>query len=116
MVYAVSQMAEEQEPRLRAEAEAFGVDVPALLDFANHSDPEAALQLYRDANPDLNVSHKKLATLSSEGRLTTPLPSVATSLLHMHLNRLLRGNNTAQEAVICDFLARLYEGRTRRAR
>ena len=29
-------------------------------------------------------------------------------------NRLLRGNNLAQEAVICDFLARLCEGAARR--
>jgi thiopeptide-type bacteriocin biosynthesis protein len=59
---------------------------------------------------------RELAHLSSEGRLTTSLQSVAGSLLHMHLNRLLRGHNTAQEAVICDFLVRLYEGRARRAK
>jgi hypothetical protein len=41
--------------------------------------------------------------------LSAPLAEVAGSLLHMHLNRLLRGDNVAQEAVICDLLARLYE-------
>ena len=56
-------MAEEHEPLLRAEAEVFGLDVPAMLAFVNYSDPVAALQLYRDANPDLNVSHKKLQAL-----------------------------------------------------
>jgi hypothetical protein len=34
----------------------------------------------------------------------------------MHLNRLLRGSNTAQELVVCDFLARLYEASGYRAR
>ena len=34
---------------------------------------------------------------------------------HMHLNRLLRGDNTAQEAVVYTFLARLYEAEARRA-
>jgi hypothetical protein len=34
----------------------------------------------------------------------------------MHLNRLLRGDNTAQEAMICDFLARLFEAQAKRAR
>jgi hypothetical protein len=40
--------------------------------------------------------------------------AIASSFLHMHLSRLLRGNNTAQELVICDFLARLYEASPRR--
>jgi len=43
-----------------------------------------------------------------------PLTAVSTSLLHMHLNRLLRGDNTGQEGVICDFLARLYQAESRR--
>jgi lantibiotic biosynthesis protein len=58
----------------------------------------------------------ELARLEGRGRLTTSLSDVAASLVHMHLNRLLRGDNTAQEAVICNFLARLYEGQTRSAR
>lgn len=63
VVSALSQVAEEQEPRLRAEAEAFGLDVPALLEFVNLSDPEAALNLYRNANPDLDLSLAKLQEL-----------------------------------------------------
>jgi thiopeptide-type bacteriocin biosynthesis protein len=76
---------------------------------------EPGLDVLRQRSEAVEPIGRELAALSSEGRLTTPLPSVATSLLHMHLNRLLRGNNTAQEAVICDFLIRLYEGRARRA-
>ena len=59
---------------------------------------------------------RELGMLAAEGRLTSSRSDVASSLLHMHLNRLLRGDNTAQELVICDFLARLYEGKTRCAR
>src|SRR4029077_14674903 len=48
---------------------------------------------------------RELGQLEREGRLTAPRAPVASSLLHMHLNRLLRSDNTAQEAMICDFLA-----------
>jgi hypothetical protein len=63
VLYAVSHEAEEHESRLQAEAEIFGLDVPAMLEFVNHSDPEAALNLYRKANPDLDVSHTKLKVM-----------------------------------------------------
>lgn len=56
----------------------------------------------------------KLQRLARAGRLGEPLTEVASSLLHMHLNRLLRGDNVAQEAVICDLLARLYEETAKR--
>jgi hypothetical protein len=56
-----------------------------------------------------------LARLEEEGRLTVPRSAISRALAHMHLNRLLRGDNTAQEAVIYDFLARLYEAEVRRA-
>ena len=57
-----------------------------------------------------------LRQLDRSGQLTISPAGIASSLLHMHLNRLLRGNNVAQELVICDFLARLYEARGRRGR
>jgi thiopeptide-type bacteriocin biosynthesis protein len=56
----------------------------------------------------------ELRKLDLAGRLTVPLTDVASSLLHMHLNRILRGDNIAQEAVICDFLARMYEAGAKR--
>jgi thiopeptide-type bacteriocin biosynthesis protein len=68
----------------------------------------------RERSRTLEPIGEQLRRLESGGRLTTPRASIAGSLLHMHLNRLLRGNNAAQEAVICAFLARLYEGSTRR--
>jgi thiopeptide-type bacteriocin biosynthesis protein len=51
----------------------------------------------------------KLAALAGENRLMQPLASLARSLLHMHANRLLRSEQRAQELVLYDFLARLYQ-------
>ena len=42
-------------------------------------------------------------------QLTLPLPELAVSYLHMHANRLLRSAHRAQELVLYDFLARLYQ-------
>jgi hypothetical protein len=36
----------------------------------------------------------------------------AASYLHLHANRLLRSAHHAQEVILYDFLARLYESRT----
>ena len=58
---------------------------------------------------------RELARLDEGGRLTVSPAAAARSFAHMHLNRLLRGDNTAQEAVVYTFLARLYEAEARRA-
>jgi thiopeptide-type bacteriocin biosynthesis protein len=73
------------------------------------------LEILGERSRALQPIGDELARLDSEERLTTPRTSIAASLLHMHLNRLLRGNNTAQEAVIYDFLTRLYEAREQTA-
>jgi hypothetical protein len=51
----------------------------------------------------------ELRALNDRGRLWTPLEDVASSLLHMHANRLLRSSHRAQELVLYDFLLRLYQ-------
>jgi thiopeptide-type bacteriocin biosynthesis protein len=48
------------------------------------------------------------------GRLSVPLTELAASYMHMHANRLLRSAQRAQEMVIYDFLARLYESQLAR--
>jgi thiopeptide-type bacteriocin biosynthesis protein len=88
-----------------------------LLD-PNTDEPRSlapGLQILRERSRALTPITDELARLESKKRLTTPRTSLAASLLHMHLNRLLRGNNTAQEAVIYDFLTRLYEAREQKA-
>jgi thiopeptide-type bacteriocin biosynthesis protein len=55
-----------------------------------------------------------LAALDRAGRLSPSLPGVAANLLHMHANRLLRSEQRAQELVLYDFLARLYDSQASR--
>jgi thiopeptide-type bacteriocin biosynthesis protein len=57
-----------------------------------------------------------LKEAEAAGRLSLPLTALAKSVLHMHANRLLRSAQRAQEMVLYDFLARVYESRTARER
>jgi thiopeptide-type bacteriocin biosynthesis protein len=51
---------------------------------------------------------------AAAGVLAQTLPVVAASFLHLHANRLLRSAQRAQEMVLYDFLARLYESHAAR--
>ena len=89
-----------------------------LLDAAPDADHPLALGF-----PPLAARSKALAPIVRElraaveaGRLTVSLPSLAASLVHMHANRMLRAAARANELVLYDFLARLYEGRRARRR
>lgn len=60
---AVLKVAEEQEPRLAAEVEAFALDevgVPGVVEYVSQSDPEMALTSFRRANPDVDLSPSRL--------------------------------------------------------
>jgi class I lanthipeptide synthase len=74
------------------------------------------LAILRERSVRLAPARERLLELEGAGRLTLPRLAIAGSLVHMHLNRLLRGDNAAQELVICDFLGRLYEAAARRRR
>lgn len=56
----------------------------------------------------------RLRGLESEGHLCRSLSSIAASLVHMHLNRLLRSAQRRQELVVCDFLSQVYASRQAR--
>ncbi|MBI1751853.1 MAG: lantibiotic dehydratase [Acidobacteria bacterium] len=58
---------------------------------------------------------EELRQRASEGRLTLPLEALAPSYIHMHLNRLFRSSQRAQEFVLYGFLERLYESRLARS-
>ncbi len=58
----------------------------------------------------------KLAEAASAGQLTTTLPDLAGSYLHMHANRFLRSAARAQELVLYDFLLRLKRSQAARQR
>lgn len=57
-----------------------------------------------------------LREASHARRLTKPLHELAGSVLHMHANRMLPAAARAQEAVLYDFLGRIYTSRLARAR
>jgi len=59
---------------------------------------------------------ERLRALSDSGRLTVSMDDMAASLAHMRVNRLLRSAHRAQEAVLYDFLERIYDGRAARQR
>lgn len=63
---AVCQVADEQERRLAAEAEAFNLEdgVSAVVWYATQSDPEVALRAYSRENPHIELSLPKLRRLA----------------------------------------------------
>jgi thiopeptide-type bacteriocin biosynthesis protein len=58
----------------------------------------------------------RLRNLAHTGQLTTSMSQLSQSLIHMHVNRMLRGEHRRQEAVIYDLLARVYRSREARQR
>ena len=56
----------------------------------------------------------RLHAAAHAGLLEVPVALLAESYVHMHLNRLFRAEQRAQELVIYDFLTCLYEGRVAR--
>jgi thiopeptide-type bacteriocin biosynthesis protein len=58
----------------------------------------------------------ELRALHAAGKLDDPLDHVVGALLHMHANRVLRSEQRAQELVLYDMLARLYESDLARAK
>lgn len=58
---------------------------------------------------------EELRQRAGEGSLTQPLEVLASSFIHMHLNRLFRSSQRAQEFVLYGFLERLYESRLARS-
>ncbi len=55
-----------------------------------------------------------LRRAGTEGQLTEPVASLASSFLHMHVNRMLPADQRAQELILYDFLSRLYRSRQAR--
>jgi len=55
-----------------------------------------------------------LRALAGTDRLSVPLPDLAPSYIHMHINRLLRSAHNAQEWVLYEFLVRLYASQAAR--
>ncbi len=79
-----------------------------------------------DLAPALEVLHQRsarnapivaeLRDLEVSGRLNQSLAELAPSLVHMHVNRIIRSAQRAHEMVLYDFLYLLYESRAARER
>lgn len=57
----------------------------------------------------------ELRRLEQEGRLTFSLAQIAPSLVHMHVNRLIRSSQRAHELVLYDLLGGIFDSRAARA-
>lgn len=68
--------------------------------------PEDALAAFRKFSNAVEGVRREM-----EGKLAMPMREVAVSLVHMHLNRVLRTSHRAQETTMYNFLARTYAGR-----
>jgi thiopeptide-type bacteriocin biosynthesis protein len=88
----------------------------ALIDPAAVADAPfaAALEILRRRSQALAPLMAELRACAQAGRLALSLTDLAPSYLHMHANRLLRSAQRAQEVVLYDFLARLYQSQAAR--
>lgn len=80
------------------------------------NDIAPGLAALRARSPGIRNAAEQLAGLSRRGLLTRPLAVIAQSHLHMFANRMLRSAARAQELVLYDMLARVYESKRARAR
>jgi thiopeptide-type bacteriocin biosynthesis protein len=88
-----------------------------LLDAGGGADTRLApgLEVLRRRSQRWRPVIAELAEGERAGLLWAPLTELAPSYLHMHANRLLRSAHRAQELVLYDFLARLYESQAARS-
>jgi thiopeptide-type bacteriocin biosynthesis protein len=91
-------------------------DLEALLDL--RQDPAArlapGLEALRRRSSRLAPVGAELQELARRGHLSVPLTDLAMSYAHMHVNRLLRSAQRAQELVLYELLDRAYSSRAGR--
>jgi thiopeptide-type bacteriocin biosynthesis protein len=90
----------------------------ALLDASHDaSEPFApVLAAFNRRSDRIAPCLERLRQLAAENRLTRPLLEVASSHVHMFVNRLVRSAHRAHELVLYDFLLRSYQSRRARAK
>lgn len=52
--------------------------------------------------------------MAAQGKLAGRMTDLASSYVHMHVNRLIRASQRAHELVLYDFLSQLYNSRSAR--
>lgn len=82
-------------------------ELEALLARAGAEEVPAELAPLRRRTERTRTLVAALLALAGEDRLAAPLPDILASLMHMHINRLLRAHPRAHERVIYEYLARL---------
>jgi lantibiotic biosynthesis protein len=90
--------------------------VEALLDPYRDPPPElaASLQALHQRSIALASVTQDLRALADAGRLSVDLSELAMSLAHMHVNRMLRSAQRAQELVLYELLDRAYSSQAAR--
>ena len=88
-------------------------ELAALLDGTSDAESplEPGFQVLRRRSERSAEALDELKALERGGRLTRPLATLAESIAHMHVNRMLRSAQRRQELVLYDFLGRLYARR-----
>jgi thiopeptide-type bacteriocin biosynthesis protein len=76
--------------------------------------PRAAVPAFSRFSAALQITRRHWEELGRSGQLTSTIPELATSLVHMHLNRMLRSCHHEQEAVLFDLLVRSYAAKLAR--
>jgi thiopeptide-type bacteriocin biosynthesis protein len=80
------------------------------------SELEPGLAVIRQRNERLAPMIAELFAAEQEGHLTVDVADLASSLVHMHVNRMIRSTARAHELVLYDLLGQLLESRAARER
>jgi lantibiotic biosynthesis protein len=91
----------------------------SLLDeLPEHSEEwEFARQAFERRSARNAEPCQRLRQMAEQGKLPRPVTDLASSYVHMHVNRLIRASQRAHELVLYDFLSQLYDsGLARKAR
>jgi lantibiotic biosynthesis protein len=86
-----------------------------LTRAADHESPYSpGLSAFAERSARLRPLAARLRALLQASEPSVTLEDLASSLLHMHANRVLRSSARSHELVLYDFLVRLYEGQVAR--
>ena len=90
--------------------------VETLLDPQRDPPAElaASLRMLHQRSAVLTPAAQELRALADAGRLSVDIPELAMSLAHMHVNRMLRSAQRAQELVLYELLGRAYSSQAAR--
>jgi thiopeptide-type bacteriocin biosynthesis protein len=92
--------------------------VEALLDPQRELPPElaASIEVLHQRSAVIMPVARALRAAADAGQLCVDIPELAMSLAHMHVNRMLRSAQRAQELVLYEMLGRAYSSQAARRR